>query len=173
MSTTRTFRVAMLQPRPPKPPPPRPPKPPPPPPLAWSARERNLTLWPSTQALGRGRVQRAALRALRLFGTMTTSESCRGHFLGRSIAASGRPITSTDQRGAFLNTIGHNVRIDYRWGTTYLDRGRRYAEELVALAPDVILASGTSTVGPLLRATRSVPIVFAGVADPVGAGYVG
>src|SRR5215472_17766206 len=108
----------------------------------------------------------------RLFGTMTTSESCRGHFLGRSIAASGRPITSTDQRGAFLNTIGHNVRIDYRWGTTYLDRGRRYAEELVALAPDVILSAASASTAAAIEATRTVPIVFVGVVDPVGAGYV-
>ena len=49
---------------------------------------------------------------------------------------------------------------------------RKYAAELVALAPDVILAAGTSTVGPLLQATRTVPIVFAVVADPVGAGFV-
>ena len=49
---------------------------------------------------------------------------------------------------------------------------RRHAAELVALAPDVILAHGTSTVGPLLQATRTVPIVFSVVADPVGAGFV-
>ncbi len=49
---------------------------------------------------------------------------------------------------------------------------RRYAAELVALAPDVILASGGSVVGPLLQATRTVPIVFAQIADPVGAGFV-
>ena len=49
---------------------------------------------------------------------------------------------------------------------------RKYAAELVALAPDVILAAGTSTVGPLLQATRTVPIVFVNVADPVGAGFV-
>ena len=69
-------------------------------------------------------------------------------------------------------TDGRNVRIDYRWGVGDADRFRRYAAELVALAPDVILASGTATVGPLLQATRTVPIVFASVADPVGAGFV-
>ena len=52
------------------------------------------------------------------------------------------------------------------------DRFRRYAAELVALAPDVILAGGVSTLGPLLQATRTVPVVFVHVADPVGAGFV-
>ena len=67
---------------------------------------------------------------------------------------------------------GRNIRIDTRWGAGDPDRIRRYAAELVALAPDVILASGGWVVGPLLQATRSVPIVFAQVPDPVGAGYV-
>jgi len=69
-------------------------------------------------------------------------------------------------------TDGRNVRIDTRWGGGDADRMRRYAAELVALAPDVILAGGTAAVGILLQATRTVPIVFASVADPVGAGYV-
>ena len=69
-------------------------------------------------------------------------------------------------------TIGRNVRIDTRWATTDAAEIRRHAAELVALAPDVILASGTSTVGPLLQATRTVPIVFPIVGDPVGAGFV-
>jgi putative ABC transport system substrate-binding protein len=65
---------------------------------------------------------------------------------------------------------GGNLRIDTRWATA--DDIHRQAAELVALAPDVVLASGTSTVGPLQRTTRTVPIVFAGVADPIGAGFV-
>jgi len=69
-------------------------------------------------------------------------------------------------------TEGRNVRIDYRWSAGDADRARRYAAELVALAPDVILASGTSLVGPLLQATRTVPIVFPVIGDPVGAGFV-
>ena len=69
-------------------------------------------------------------------------------------------------------TDGRNVRIDTRWGGGDADRMRRYAAELVALAPDVILAGGTAAVGILLQATRTVPVVFASVADPVGAGYV-
>jgi putative ABC transport system substrate-binding protein len=81
--------------------------------------------------------------------------------------------------GAFLQalaqlgwTIGHNVRIDTRWATTNAADIRRHAAELAALAPDVILASGTSTVGPLLQATRNVPVVFPTVVDPVAAGFV-
>jgi putative tryptophan/tyrosine transport system substrate-binding protein len=69
-------------------------------------------------------------------------------------------------------TDGRNVRIDYRMTAGDADRSRRYAAELVALAPDVILAMGISTVGPLLQANRTVPIVFANVIDPVGAGFV-
>jgi putative ABC transport system substrate-binding protein len=68
-------------------------------------------------------------------------------------------------------TDGRNVRIETRWVT---DAGqlRRYAAELVALAPDVILAVGGTTVGPLLQETRTLPIVFTLTLDPVGAGYV-
>ena len=69
-------------------------------------------------------------------------------------------------------TIGRNVRIDTRWATANAAEIRRHAAELVALAPDVILAHGASTVGPLLQATRTVPIVFPVAADPVGAGFV-
>jgi ABC-type uncharacterized transport system substrate-binding protein len=69
-------------------------------------------------------------------------------------------------------TVGGNVRIDIRWATANADRLRRYAAELVALAPDVILAFGASAVGPMLQATRTVPIVFPVAADPVGAGFV-
>ena len=69
-------------------------------------------------------------------------------------------------------TDGRNIRIEYRWSAGDAERTRRYAAELVALAPDVILAGNTSTVGPLQQATQTVPIVFAGVVDPVGAGFV-
>jgi putative ABC transport system substrate-binding protein len=69
-------------------------------------------------------------------------------------------------------TDGRNIRIDYRWGAGDADNMRKYAAELVALAPDVILASGTASVAPLLQATRTVPIVFVQVTDPVGAGFV-
>jgi putative ABC transport system substrate-binding protein len=68
--------------------------------------------------------------------------------------------------------IGRNVRIDVRWPGASAEDSRSYAAELVALAPDAILANGSSQVTPLLQATRSVPIVFVNVSDPVGAGYV-
>ena len=81
--------------------------------------------------------------------------------------------------GAFLQglqefgwTIGSNVQIDYRWSAGDPERGRRDAAELLALAPDVILATGGATVGPLQQATRTVPIVFMLIPDPVGAGFV-
>ena len=69
-------------------------------------------------------------------------------------------------------TDGHNARIDTRWGVGDPDLYRRYAVELVALAPDVILTSGGSAVSALQRATRTVPIVFLTVTDPVGGGLV-
>src|SRR5258705_6613538 len=69
-------------------------------------------------------------------------------------------------------TVGTNVQIDYRWAAGNEDATRKYAAELVALAPDVIFASGSAAVGPLRRATRTVPIVFAATPDPVGAGFV-
>jgi putative ABC transport system substrate-binding protein len=69
-------------------------------------------------------------------------------------------------------TVGRNVRVDYRWGAGDADLRRRYAAELVALAPDVILTNGTSTLGPMLQSTGSVPIVFVQVIDPVGGGFV-
>jgi len=81
--------------------------------------------------------------------------------------------------GAFLQglaqsgwTIGRNVRIDTRWATANADDIRRHAAELATLAPDVILAHGAVTVAPLLQATRTVPIVFTALSDPVAAGFV-
>jgi putative tryptophan/tyrosine transport system substrate-binding protein len=94
------------------------------------------------------------------------------------------PATADDPEfqtrvGAFLQglqqlgwTIGRNVRIDTRWATTNDADIRRHAAELVALAPDVILANGSSTVGPLLQVSRTVPVVFPVMGDPVGAGFV-
>ena len=69
-------------------------------------------------------------------------------------------------------TDGGNVRIDYRWAAGDTGRFQRYAEELLALAPDVILASAAPSVQALQRATRTVPIVFANVGDPVASGFV-
>jgi putative tryptophan/tyrosine transport system substrate-binding protein len=69
-------------------------------------------------------------------------------------------------------TIGRNVQIDTRWAAGDAERFRRYGAELVALAPDVILAVGAAAVGPLQQATHTVPIVFVNTSDPVGAGFV-
>ena len=81
--------------------------------------------------------------------------------------------------GAFLQgmgqlgwSIGRNLQVDTRWATTNAVEIRRQAAELAALTPDVILAGGTSALGPLLQATHTIPIVFTIVFDPVGAGYV-
>jgi putative ABC transport system substrate-binding protein len=69
-------------------------------------------------------------------------------------------------------TEGNNVRTETRWASDDANRYHRYSEELVALAPDVILASGTPSVAALQRITHNIPIVFAVVIDPVGAGFV-
>ena len=81
--------------------------------------------------------------------------------------------------GAFQQTLqqlgwseGRNVRIDIRWGGNVVERDRRYAAELIALAPDVILAVGTLSVTALQRDSHATPIVFNSVSDPVGAGFV-
>ena len=93
-------------------------------------------------------------------------------------AAPGDPVfqarlAAFHQELALLGwNIGGNVRIDTRWATTNAAEIRKQAAELVALAPDVILSTGDSTVPALLQATRTVPIVFPVANDPVGAGYV-
>src|SRR5262245_47095357 len=69
-------------------------------------------------------------------------------------------------------TDGRNVQIDIRWSAGDADQIRRHAAELVALAPDVMMATGSATVGPLQQATRTVPIVFVTTVDPVGGGFV-
>ena len=91
-------------------------------------------------------------------------------------------VDNADQRAnyaAFLQALqqlgwvdGHNVRIDTRWSGGQASEIRKYAADMVGLTPDVIVATGTAEMGPLLQATRIVPIVFANVTDPVGAGYV-
>jgi putative ABC transport system substrate-binding protein len=90
----------------------------------------------------------------------------------------GDPVVQA-RNAAFLQgmqglgwTVGRNVQIEYRWDSGGADHTRRNAAELVALAPDVILSTGGSSMGPLLQVTRTVPIVFVQVTDPVGAGYV-
>ena len=69
-------------------------------------------------------------------------------------------------------TDGRNVRIDYRLAEGDAERVRRHAADVIALAPDVVLANGTTALGPLLEVTRTVPIVFVQITDPVSTGYV-
>src|SRR5262249_17470161 len=69
-------------------------------------------------------------------------------------------------------SVGRNLRIDYRWAAGDTNRSRSYTAELLALVPDVILASGSASVGSLLQASHNVPVVFVQVGDPVGAGFV-
>jgi putative ABC transport system substrate-binding protein len=97
----------------------------------------------------------------------------------RRIGVLNNPADSQARVAAFAQGLqelgwidGRNVRIDYRWSSGDPDRIRRYAAELVALAPDVIVTTGAASAGPLLQATRTVPIVFVSVVDAVGAGFV-
>jgi len=99
--------------------------------------------------------------------------------IGVLLPATADDATFQARVGAFLQglqqlgwRIGQNVQVDVRWATPDAEGVRRHAAELVAQAPDVILAFGASTVGPMLQATRMVPIVFPAAADPVGAGFV-
>jgi len=94
------------------------------------------------------------------------------------------PATADDPEyqswlGAFLQaltqfdwTIGRNLRVDIHWATADPANISKHAVELAALAPDVIVAAGTLTVGPVLQATRTIPVVFPTVVDPIGAGFV-
>ena len=118
-------------------------------------------------AVAAGRLRRAAQQAeqLRRIGVLMT-------------LAKGDPEEQS-RYAAFLQglqqlgwTEGRNVRIDTRWSAGNAADIRKYAAELVALAPDVIVTSGAAGVGAMLQTTRTVPIVFAIVPDPVGAGFV-
>ena len=100
--------------------------------------------------------------------------------IGVLLATAADDAEAQTRVGAFLKALalvgwtdGRNLRIDTRWATANPDELRRHATELVALAPDVLVGgSGTATAAALLQATRTVPIVFAIVVDPVGAGFV-
>jgi ABC-type uncharacterized transport system substrate-binding protein len=108
-----------------------------------------------------------------------TARGQQGERMRRIGMLLGSTTTDRPDLAAFLKglqelgwTDGRNVRIEYRSGLGNAADTRKHAEELVALAPDVILASGASALTPLLSATRTLPIVFTSVADPVGAGFV-
>ena len=128
-------------------------------------RREFITLLGGRRRRGRSRRGRSSRERMRRIGVLLPATADDPEFQARV--------------GAFLQglallgwTIGRNVRIDTRWATANAADIRRHAAELVALAPDVILSHGASTVGTLLQATRTVPIVFPVVADPVGAGFV-
>jgi len=111
--------------------------------------------------------------------TARAQQAGRMQRIGALMPFSPDDAESQTRMGAFLQTlalsgwtIGRNVRIDTRWGELDPERIHRHAVELVALAPDVILAHGISTVGPLRKATRTVPIVFPVISDPVGRGII-
>jgi putative ABC transport system substrate-binding protein len=98
--------------------------------------------------------------------------------IGVLLAATSDDLQYQSRLGAFGQrlaqlgwTEGHNLRIDVRWGGGHAELTRQHAAELIALVPDIILASGNATVTPLLQVTHTVPVVFAVVADPVGSGY--
>jgi putative tryptophan/tyrosine transport system substrate-binding protein len=100
-------------------------------------------------------------------------------FLSIASAAPFAHLVVQERNAAFLQAlqqlgwiVGRNLQIDFRWAGSDPERIRKYAAELLALAPEVILAPGTATVGPLLKMTSTVPIVFPIVVDPVGAGFV-
>jgi ABC-type uncharacterized transport system substrate-binding protein len=86
----------------------------------------------------------------------------------------GQPFIAAFQQALqqFGWTEGRNIRVDIRWGANDLESDRKYAAELVALTPDVVLAAGTLSVMALQRVSRTLPIVFVEVSDPVGAGLV-
>jgi putative ABC transport system substrate-binding protein len=113
-------------------------------------------------------------------GAARAQEPERVHRIGVLMASAADDSESQARIAAFLQGLqqlgwadGRNLRIDTRWATTDTDDLRRHAAELAALGPDVLVAAtGTVTVAPLLQATRTVPIVFIQVIDPVGAGFV-
>jgi putative ABC transport system substrate-binding protein len=106
-------------------------------------------------------------------------QSTRMRRVGALMPFAANDPQAQERNAAFLQglqqlgwTVGQNIQIDYRWSGGSEDATQKYAAELVSLAPDVIFASGSAAAGPLRRATRTVPVVFANVPDPVGAGLV-
>jgi putative ABC transport system substrate-binding protein len=116
---------------------------------------------------------------MQLPGALVAQESPKMRRIGVLMNAAPDNLDSQTSIAAFLKVLqqsgwidGRNVRIDTLWGEGNADTIRKHAEKLIALAPDVIFATGNVAMVPLLQATQTVPIVFVGVADPVGAGMV-
>ena len=106
-------------------------------------------------------------------------QSTRMRRVGALMPLAANDPQAQERNAAFLQglqqlgwTVGQNIQIDYRWSGGTEDATQKDAAELVSLAPDVIFASGSAAAGPLRRATRTVPIVFTNVIDPVGSGFV-
>jgi ABC-type uncharacterized transport system substrate-binding protein len=130
---------------------------------AFIGRREFITLLGGAAAAWPLAVRAQQRERMRLIGVLMPMDDAEGQArlmtFGQGLAQSGW-------------IVGRNVRIDVRWSAGKADNIRKYATELIALAPDVILASGGSNVPPLLQLTRTVPIVFTQVTDPVGAGFV-
>jgi putative ABC transport system substrate-binding protein len=124
---------------------------------------------------------------IKLFGAATTAwplaaraqQADRVRRIGVLVGIEPDDAVSKPRLTAFVQglqhsgwTVGQNIAIEYRWAGGNADYFRKYADELVSLNPDVILAHSSSALASLLQATRTIPIVFVIVADPVGAGYV-
>jgi putative ABC transport system substrate-binding protein len=116
---------------------------------------------------------------MQLPGALVAQEPPKMRRIGVLMNSAPDNLDSQTSIAAFLKVLqqsgwidGRNVRIDTLWGEGNADTIRKHAEKLVALAPDVIFATGNVAMVPLLQATQTVPIVFVGVADPVGAGMV-
>lgn len=148
-------------------------------PMSWAKPLR----WPFISPGGRVR-RREFIRLLGGIGAIPLTAHAQQVERIRRIAVFSSAATDTsDPEGqsnlaAFLQGMqelgwisGQNLRIDQRVGANNAERMRKQAAELATLAPDVIVSAGASSMGPLLQATRSVPVVFVNVADPVGAGY--
>jgi putative ABC transport system substrate-binding protein len=128
-------------------------------------RRRFITLLGSAAAVWSLTARAQQTERMRRIGVLSALDEDDPESLAR------RPVFEQALR-ALGWTTSSNLRVDYRWGAADADRGRKYAAELVALAPDVILLSGTSVVPPMMQATRTIPIVFVQVIDPVGSGFV-
>src|SRR3954447_5619580 len=129
-------------------------------------RRELIALLGSTVAVSWPSVVRAQQpKAMRHIGVMMSTGA-------ESMIAQSRLAAFMQGLQQFGWAVGRNVRVEIRWPGGDAERTRREAAELIALAPDVILATGSATAGPLVQLTRTVPIVFVIVPDPVGAGIV-
>ena len=129
-------------------------------------RREFITLLGGAAALGRSRRAAQESRRVRRVGVLATVPADDSEIQARMAAFH----QGLQEKGWI---VGRNIRIDYRWSAAGDDeQTRKYAAELIALAPEVVLAVATATVGPLKRVSGTTPIVFVQVSDPVGAGFV-